>query len=372
MGLYYSQALTVSGPRDEFVRFLELCFKKNEAGQLVDLKAGPWSQEASEFEERGDSLLLDFEVASLSERALTVRFSTKGVPVGSLVRVMGQEFTGLRFRLAALDDSNEVSFVATSCDGTFAEEYVDATVEFITEVEGQPRSDDSFYTAPSVIQPWPLTHIRFWLAERTLSRLLRDYPVYEPPFVGLPSNLSTEQAEANFERFMSTRGARMEQLRAFLEKFKGALDPADASLRELDRWIARYAAFLAVRETGASFTTYDPAWRDARLGQNVIFDLSTFLGEAVILRNPGFHWELHLDIPSGLRKGSEHYQTFVLRGPNPADRRRIWPLDRVRNTCEALRQRSFMWKKPSFTISPSDAVDNFFSYTLAHATEPII
>jgi len=42
-----------------------------------------------------------------------------------------------------------------------------------------------------------------------------------------------------------------------------------------------------VRETGGrSFDTFLPAWRDERLGQNVIFDLATFIGAALPKESP--------------------------------------------------------------------------------------
>ena len=196
----------------------------------------------------------------------------------------------MTFRLAALDDMVEFPYVATCADGAFSEAYVELTEAFVIEVEGQPREPWPEWTQPSVIQPWPATHIRYWFAERR-HESLPGYPVYEPVFPGFPATLTDEQADANFERFMSTRAQRIDQLRGFLGRFHVTLETSDAGLRKLDRWIARYGAFLTVRETGGtSFDIFLPAWRDERLGQNVIFDLATFIGEVVIERNPDVPW----------------------------------------------------------------------------------
>ncbi len=460
MGIYFSQTFTVSGPQEDFARFLDQCLKKDEAnhpisidfekiapipeglpdgsssgplGLDVDLgvetinreprprllegvsyprpsvlasvqakkweltnydrllqwvqknrpsalaigqaairahaELGSWTRQEWQFDNWGESVLEDFAIESLSDSAITIRFYTKGLPIGPIMRRMGQRFPSLDFRLAALDDGCDFPYVATSSRGEFAEEYAEATDEFVKEVEGRPREIDAFYTTPSVIQPWPMTNIRFWAAERKVTKALADYPVYEPPFVGLCSTLSSAQAQANFEKFMNTRGSRIERLRSFLEKFNVALETSDAGLRRLDRWIAKYGAFLSVRESGSSFLTHIPAWRNSRLGQNVIFDLATFLGEVMIQRNPGFDWELYRQVPSGLRKGSELHQALVIRGPNPDAPWRIWPFRRVPEACRALREKSFMWQKPRRTISPPEAVDKFASYILAEAAE---
>ena len=62
--------------------------------------------------------------------------------------------------------------------------------------------------------------------------------------------------------------------------FGFTLESSDAGLRKLDPWIAKYGTVLAhglaVRKTGGcSFEAFVPAWRDERLGQNIIFDLAS-------------------------------------------------------------------------------------------------
>lgn len=198
-------------------------------------------------------------------------------------------------------------------------------------------------------------------------KLLPGYPVYAPVFPGFPATLLPEQADANFERFMSTRAKRIDQLRDFLGKFHVILETSDTGLRKLDRWIARYGAFLAVQEIGGrSFDTFLPAWRDERLGQNVIFDLATFIGEFVIQRNPGLYWEVYRAVPIGARKGDPYYQTLAIRGPDPRMPWRIWPLD-ISQVCCWLRERSFMWQKPPYTVLPKESMTKAATFMVTQA-----
>jgi hypothetical protein len=153
------------------------------------------------------------------------------------------------------------------------------------------------------------------------------------------------------------------------QKFHVILETSDTGLRKLDRWIARYGAFLAVRETGGrSFDTFVPAWRDERLGQNVIFDLATFIGEVVIERNPALYWEVYRAVPIGARKSTPHYQALAIRGPDPRMPRRIWPLH-ISEVCSWLRERSFMWQKPSSIVTPKESMTKAATYLVTQASE---
>jgi hypothetical protein len=374
MGVYYSQALTVSGPKDDFDRFFDVFFTKDDSGQPAGIaidRVAPAPDDILPEEVWHDDYVIDlapFTIVSLTDSAVTVRFSVRSVHIGPLVRTVGQKFPTLTFRLAALDDMVEVPYVATCAEGAFSEAYVELTEAFVIAVEGQPREPWPEWTQPPIIQPWPASHILHWLAERKVMRSLPGYPVYEPVFPGFPATLLPEQADANFERFMGTRAQRIDQLRGFLGKFHVILETSDTGLRKLDRWIARYGAFLAVRETGgSSFGTFLPAWRDERLGQNVIFDLATFIGEIVIERNQGLHWEVYRAVPIGARKSTPHYQALVIRGPDPRMPWRIWPLH-ISQICCWLRERSFMWQKPSSTVLPKDSMTKAATYMVTQAS----
>jgi hypothetical protein len=142
-----------------------------------------------------------------------------------------------------------------------------------------------------------------------------------------------------------------QKTRVALGRFDFTLESSDAGLRKLDRWIANNGAFLAVRKTGGcSFETFVPAWRDERLGQNVIFDLATFIGEVVIERNPGFHWEIYRAIPAGARNGDPSLQHIVIRGPDPRIPWRIWPFNQLYRACHDRRERSLWQKRRSFVL----------------------
>jgi hypothetical protein len=373
VGVYYSQALTVSGPKDDFNRFLDVFFTKDASGQpagiAIDRVAPAPDDILPEEDWRDDYVtrLALFTIASVTDSAIRVRFSMKGAHVGPLVRTVGKNCPTLTFRLAVLDDVVELPYVATCAEGAFSEAYVELTEAFVVEVEGRPREPSPEWTQPSVIRRWPVTHIRYWLAQHKVMTSLPGYPVYEPAFPGYAATLTHEQADANLERFMNTRAQRIDQLRGFLGRFQLTLDTSDAGLRKLDRWIARYGAFLAVRETGPSFYTFLPAWRDERLGQNVILDLATFIGEVVIERNPGLYWEVYRAVPIGARKGDPHYQTLAIRSPDPR-MRRIWPLH-ISQTCRWLRERCFMWRRPSWNVRPQDALTKAASHMVAQARE---
>jgi hypothetical protein len=251
MGFYYSQALTVSGPKDDFDRFFDMFFTKDDSGQPTGIAIDRVAVAPDDIlpeEVWHDDYVIDlapFTVVSVTDSAVTVRFSVRSAHVGPLVRTVGQKFPTLNFRLAALDDIAEVPYVATCTNGAFSEAYVELTEAFVIEVEGQRRGPWLEWTQPSILQPWPASHIRHWLAERKVMKSLPGYPVYEPVFPGYPTTLLPEQADANFERFMSTRAQRIDQLRGFLGKFHVILETSDTGLRKLDRWIARHGAFIS-------------------------------------------------------------------------------------------------------------------------------
>jgi hypothetical protein len=372
MGISFSQAFTVSGPKDDFNGFFDVFFTKDDRGQPAGIARVSLSSNDILPEEVSDDYAIDlapFTIVSLTDTAVTVRFGIKNGHIGTLVRAAGQKFPTLTFRLAVLDDSLQVPYVATCADGAFTEAYVELTEAFVIEVEGQPREPWPEWTQPPIIQPWPRSHIRHWLAERKVMKSLPGYPVYEPVFPGFPATLQPEQADANFEHFMSTRAWRIDQLRGFLGKFHVTLETSDIDLRKLDRWIARYGAFLAVRETGGrSFDTFLPEWRDERRGQNIIFDLATFIGEVVIERNPGVYWEVYRAVAIGVRKGASHYHTLAIRGPDPRMPWRIWPLH-ISQICWWLRERSFMWQKPSSSVMPKESMTKAGTYLVTQASK---
>jgi len=118
MSVYYSQALTVSGPKDEFNRFFDVFFTKDDSGQPAGIaidRVAPAPNDILPEEVWDDDYVIDlapFTIVSVTDSAVTVRFSLKNAHIGPLVRTVGQKFPTLTFRLAALDDSVEVPYVA--------------------------------------------------------------------------------------------------------------------------------------------------------------------------------------------------------------------------------------------------------------------
>jgi hypothetical protein len=101
-----------------------------------------------------------------------------------------------------------------------------------------------------------------------------------------------------------------------------------------------------------------------RLGLNVIHDLAVFLGDFAIHENPNLRWELYTDVPTGLRSRTAQFQKPIIAGfpHNPS-----WlydPLTDVHRICHALRETTYLWKKPMVSMSPRSLYTNFASSTL--------
>lgn len=379
MGVYFSQALTVSGSSEELSKFLDTCICKDSADRLVNIdyaKVAPYPEEAVTAQQReawerenwGSVIPLDFTVDTGTHGRLVIRLSAKGEQTFPAMKHMARSFPLLQFRFASVDDDYKEAFTSNSIAGKVSEVREGVTDDFIAEVEGQLPSIKDIYDAPPVTpRPWPTTHIRYWFAERKTRTAIRGYPAYAPPFPGDPATLKPEQAEANFRHFMTTRETRIEQLGLMLKEFGVALDASDRGICRLDRWMKRYSGFLALHEQDM-LMAHTPEWRGPWAVNNVIFDLATFLGEVLIQRNSGFHWELY-EVPVKRRKSTLGHQQIVIRGPSPAAPWRKWVFDRIFNVCWARREQSFMWKKPFMAIKPPDAMDRPFQYILTQATE---
>jgi hypothetical protein len=88
----------------------------------------------------------------------------------------------------------------------------------------------------------------------------------------------------------------------------------------------------------------------------------------VIERNPGLYWEVYRAVPIGARKGDPHYQALAIRGPDPRMPWRIWPLH-ISQICYWLRERSFMWQKPSSIVLPKESMTKAATYIVTQASE---
>jgi hypothetical protein len=177
--------------------------------------------------------------------------------------------------------------------------------------------------------------------------------------------MSEARARDNFNYFISQRAARTDALRRFLAPFGVLLEFSESSKASLDAWLAKFGAFLYVREKGSSYDSRCPAWEGPRLGLNVIHDLAAFLGDFAIKESPKLSWEMYTDVPSGLRTRTEHFQKPAIDGFPYNPRWRFFPLIDVDRTCRALREQTYMWRRPMMQMSPESLYTKFVSKTLA-------
>ena len=74
---------------------------------------------------------------------------------------------------------------------------------------------------------------------------------------------------------------------------------------------------------------------------------------------------MYTDVPTGYAaQQDEAFQKPVIAGFAGNSRCRFDPLTDVHGICHALRERTYLWRKPKITTSPA-LYDNFVSETLA-------
>jgi hypothetical protein len=300
-----------------------------------------------------------------TETRLVAEFATAWAPASGIYHAMARRFPMLAITVSAAEEGNELSYRFSSRDGEITEEEPGLTTEFMEHINGAPQQISDFYLARAELMAEPLTHWRYWPAQRRIGSALRGYPVYRPPHEGIEMLMPEANAQANFDYFMAQRPARIEALQRFLAPFGVPLGFSPAAKSSLDAWLARYGAFLHIREKGSSYDSGVPAWEGARLGLNVIHDVAVFLGDFAIQESPALHWEMYTDVPTGLRTEMETFQKPVIAGFPNNPRWRFYPLMEVHRICHALREESYMWKKPMFRMSPRSLYTRFASKTLS-------
>jgi hypothetical protein len=137
-----------------------------------------------------------------------------------------------------------------------------------------------------------------WLRKRWLARVLRDYPLYDPPHKVEERLLTRKRATENFDYFMRVRLQRLAHFRDCLRgNFGVTITLDEKGVRALGRWGNKFAGLLLDGAPGGdpsdSYFTYDPPWTAENAGYNVIFDMGITLGEAMIASFPNLHW--HVD-----------------------------------------------------------------------------
>jgi hypothetical protein len=327
-------------------------------------QTGYWFERDWKYANWGTDWLQDFETVKRTDTEFEAAFATAWAPAYGIYHALARRFPGLKIVVSAIEEGQELSYRFEAHHDNVREDSPGLTEEFVEEVRGEPSEVDEFYLRPAEPRPVPATRTRLRFAEHHIKRKLAAYPTYAPPHAGIEMAMSEKDAEENFAYFMSQRATRIEHLRSLLARFDIALEFSDATKHALDRWIAKYGAFLYVEENGSSFVSYTPPWRDVRAGWNVIFDLAIFLGEFAIKENPALHWEMYTDIPSGLRKEDDRYRKPIIAGFPERPQWRLDLMSQVHQICHALRESSFMFRAPLMTISPRKLYTNFASMTL--------
>lgn len=110
-----------------------------------------------------------------------------------------------------------------------------------------------------------------------------SYDHYLPLTLGLPSDMSRATALAEFEHLMSVRPERRPALEYLLDQNGIQLDTDDASISTVNEWFVE-----KIKPYPENLLQPDPCW------YGVILDLSLFLGDVMIERNEGLHWDVAL------------------------------------------------------------------------------
>lgn len=305
-----------------------------------------------------------FAIREEADARLVAEFATAWSPAIGIYHEMARRFPSLVITVSAIEEGNQYSYRLSSRDGEIIEDEPGLTTEFVEHVEGQPRQVHAVYVSRAQLDDEPATHFRHWRAKARVGRALRRYPVYSPPHDGIEMLMPEAEARANFDYFVAQRPNRTEALRKLLASFGVPVEFSQAAKASLDAWLARYGAFLYVSEKGSSYLSRAPAWEGRRLGLNVIHDLAVFLGDFAIQENPGLRWEMYTDVPTGLRNQTDQFQKPIIAGFPHNPSWRYNPLTDVHRICHALRETTYIWKKPMFSMLPRSLYTGFASMTL--------
>jgi hypothetical protein len=155
--------------------------------------------------------------------------------------------------------------------------------------------------------------------QRRLRRILLDYPLYDPPHKAEERTLSEKAALENFEYFMSTRLDRAANFTGWLRENFGVRFSMDlVGVRAACRWGNKFAGLLPVGSPSditmsAPFFKYQPIWRQEYAGYNVIFDMGTTYGEALLAQRPTLCWAFSPSVDL-LTENARAYQKEFLSG----------------------------------------------------------
>jgi hypothetical protein len=126
-----------------------------------------------------------------------------------------------------------------------------------------------------------------------LRQALVGYPLYDPPHKVEERRLPPDKAEENFDYFMNVRNQRLAAFREWVESKFGvrlALDRNGAAA--LCDWSGLYGDLLfETHDDLDSYSYYTKPWVGDCIGSNVVFDMATFMGEALIDQCPKLFWD---------------------------------------------------------------------------------
>lgn len=132
-----------------------------------------------------------------------------------------------------------------------------------------------------------------------MSVLWDGYEPYVPLQGGPLSEVPRREARAEFDRKMAAKGERIDELRRLLKQNDIDLGSTDEDIRALDDWFA-----AEVEPDGLGTGRLRNLW------YAVVTDMGLFLGDVLIERAPGLHWELC--VVGGKR--NMHFQRHVVMG----------------------------------------------------------
>lgn len=107
-----------------------------------------------------------------------------------------------------------------------------------------------------------------------------SYEIYDPGVSGPLHELPRREARQFYNRLMAAKSARIEMLRQFLRANGEDLIDTDDGILRLDDW------FFANLEPDP-----DKPGRPLPEWYSVVYDVALFLGDTIIARCPGLHWE---------------------------------------------------------------------------------
>lgn len=142
-----------------------------------------------------------------------------------------------------------------------------------------------------------MIHPRYWIKHLVARRALRDYPLYDVPHKRLEREMTEAEAQENFDYFMSVRDSRLTYFTDWMRRrfsIKATLD-GDGIIAVSD-WADEYAGGLIRTDSHISldvWASYNPIWREAYAGFNVMTDIGIFLGEYLIAKRPRLAWEVY-------------------------------------------------------------------------------